>query len=286
LPRVRVGPISPLNLGEFEDDNTKQTLLKFRAKFRLYDSTLNTLIGTVSYLLERFESEPIAKATILCLMVRVIQTIQSIKILALKGYYYDAAILERSLIETLGLCSYFALNEEEAKKWWERKKLNVSYIRLTDSISQLLRATKANEKPIPDAKPIYGWLSRFVHSEPSAIVFSFIERDQEANETSLNLAPRLVEKSVEQIGNYGALALTILVVAFEKKIPNRKQERIFRLLVTVLRLGRARDDEDKRAKKKNKPNHQRNTKQKQCYTRACYAAHQKRKEKVHNSHSP
>ena len=93
------------------------------------------------------------------LINRLLQFIQSIRHLTLKGYYYEASVLERSYFEGLGLCIYLSENFEEAERWAKGKEIKAKKIKLFDSISKGL----CKIETVPTFGRIYGQLCNYVH---------------------------------------------------------------------------------------------------------------------------
>ncbi|MGA3289744.1 MAG: hypothetical protein ABSD42_05850 [Candidatus Bathyarchaeia archaeon] len=56
------------------------------------------------------------------IFIRLLGTMQSIKWLLLKGYYFDAEVLKRSFLEGLGDCCYIHQNKGTGEKWLEDEK--------------------------------------------------------------------------------------------------------------------------------------------------------------------
>jgi hypothetical protein len=51
------------------------------------------------------------------IFIRLLGTMQSIRWLTLKGYYFDASVLARSLMESIGDCCYIYQNKGTGEKW-------------------------------------------------------------------------------------------------------------------------------------------------------------------------
>ena len=102
-----------------EDEVTKETLSQFKKEFELYERSFNLLLETVGDLCDLTTSDKpfgsMAKHAIMLIMPRIVQSIQAIRILNLKGYYYDASVIERGLVESIGLCAYFASRKKKQR---------------------------------------------------------------------------------------------------------------------------------------------------------------------------
>ena len=100
-----------------ENEITKRILSEFKKENKFYERALNLLHEVVNYL---YQSKPNGRPfdgtfAIFTMLPRLFGTIQSIRVLTAKGYYYDAVILQRSVVENLGLCVYLAKMKKRQK---------------------------------------------------------------------------------------------------------------------------------------------------------------------------
>jgi len=146
---------------------------------------------------------------------------QSIRVLNLKGYYYDVKVLERCLLESMGLCAYFALNEEETENWI-RGKDNIAKIKLVDYTSLLL-GVKGRR-----GVPFYGKLSGYVHTKVRAIASLIVDIDPEG--ISFQLTPIFDKEKVSEISWYPTLMLAILRRIFLDELSEKRKGEIMRFL--------------------------------------------------------
>lgn len=204
-----------------EDENTKETIRQFGKDLELYKSSFNLLCETKAHLHELMEKDPrkipTEKKVILMIINRITQLMQSIRILNLKGYYYDVKVLERCLLESMGLCAYLALNEEEVNNWIEGK-VKIARIKLVDYISLLLGTEEHH------GIPFYGKLSGYVHTDVSAIASLIVDIDHEAYVTSFQLTPIIDKEKVSEISWYPMLMLTILKEIFRDELAEKRRE--------------------------------------------------------------
>lgn len=210
-----------------EEEITKETLSHFKKEFELYERSFNLLLETVSYLCDLTTKEKpfgsMAKDAIMFIMPRIVQSMQSIRILSLKGYYYDVSVLRRSLIESIGLCAYFALNEKEAKNWLEGKDVKMAKIRLFDYIPKLLG------REDDSGKSVYGQLSRYVHTNIRAIV-TLIFKQPKTRGLGLKFGPEFDKEDMDEISAYPTLMSLMLMKIFKDELTEKGKEKITRFL--------------------------------------------------------
>lgn len=210
-----------------EDENIEQTIRQFGKDLELYKSSFNFLCDTKAYLYELMEKDPskipTPKKIILMVITRITQSIQSIRILNLRGYYYDVKVLERCLLESMGLCAYLALNEEEVDNWL-KGNVKIARIKLVDYISLLLDTEEHH------GIPFYGKLSRYVHTDVSAIASLIVDTDHEAYVTSFQLTPIFDKEKVSEISWYPTLMLAILRRIFLEELSEKRKGEIMRFL--------------------------------------------------------
>lgn len=210
-----------------EDENTKKTRCLLGKDFELYKRSFNLLCETIDHLSELMEKDPRkiprAKKVILMITNRIVQLMQSIRVLNLKGYDCDVRVLERCLLESMGLCAYFALNEEETENWIKSKD-SIAKIRLVDYISLLLGVNGRS------GIPFYGNLSKYVHTYAESIAFLIVDTDREAGELSFALTPIFDEEKVSEISWIPTLMLAVLGKIFRDELTEKRNGEITRLL--------------------------------------------------------
>jgi hypothetical protein len=106
----------------------------------------------------------IDRQAIFMIFVRVMGTMQSIKWLFLKGYYYDAFVLVRSFVESLGTCCYISQNKGTGERWFNDKKIGTS-LNMFNAIVKTLK----REIPEEVTAKFYGRLCMFAHGDNWAI---------------------------------------------------------------------------------------------------------------------
>lgn len=221
------------NLGDLdsflkdEEEIAKKTLGHFRKEFELYERSFNLLLETVDYLCDLTTKDKpfgsMAKDAIMFIMPRIVQSMQSIRILKLKGYYYDASVLERGLMESMGLCAYFALNDKEAENWLKGKDVKIAKIKLFEYVPTLLK------KDARGAKSLYGELCRYVHSNIRAIM-SLVVRQPETQDLRLRFGPEFDKEKMDEIADYPMLMSIVLMQIFKDELTEKRKEDIMRFL--------------------------------------------------------
>ena len=216
------------NFLKAEDENTKKTLREFRKEFELYERSFDLLCETLGYLYKWAKPDrtySTAKFVILSILPRIVQTMQSIRLLTLKGYYYDTAVLERSLVESIGLCAYFALNEKEAENWFKGNDVKIAKIRLPDYIPLLLRV---KSEDLESAKSVYGKLSEYVHTNIKAIVSLVTNFNDKSTRVSFAVIPSFSKEKVTINAGYPLCMLCMLVEIFRDELTKKRREKILR----------------------------------------------------------
>ena len=105
------------HLKERKEENITKALKLTKFSLELYNFNASLCLEMLEYLGKQSSEKPfeVNKCVAYLLLNRLTGLAQSIKTLVLKGYYYEASILERSFWEAIGLCSYLSSNIPEAK---------------------------------------------------------------------------------------------------------------------------------------------------------------------------
>ena len=122
----------------------------------------------LEYLGKQSSEKPfeVNKCVAYLLLNRLTGLAQSIKTLVLKGYYYEASILERSFWEAIGLCSYLSSNIPEAEKWFNGEWIDIPKNKLPEQFAKMIKFNLAQDT----SKIVYNILCSFVHSNSPAIL--------------------------------------------------------------------------------------------------------------------
>lgn len=211
---------------DIADKTAKFTLKKFKQEFKLYERLFDLCMETYDYIAKSSESELIdsrAKNAVLFILPRIVQSLQSIRLLTAKGYYYDSTIIKRGLLESIGLCKYLSSNEEEADQWLNGKKVELASIHLFDYALKLDQAEMKTS-----ARAFYGQLCDFVHTNLRGALSLYGgeakvgKRKQTVIAGSVKVkfqfAPKFDEKGVIGISSYPMLANQMLEHVFEKEL--------------------------------------------------------------------
>lgn len=208
---------------EKEDEITKTALRQLKKENEFYRRSFDMLYDLTRDLYDLTDSKSPSrgKFAILSMVPRLLGSIRSVRILGLKGYHYDVAILERSIIENIGLCAYFATHEEEAKSWLAGKKISTPRIKLTDEIASFLTSQKIKE--FQDGKAMYGRLSDYVHAGVRAIGRSFLSPSPSDGKLKFDVEfpPRFRKEQTLDFSAYSILLLLVLIIAFKEEIDKK-----------------------------------------------------------------
>ena len=211
---------------ESEDENARKASRQFKKDLKLYEQSFNLLLEITYFLYDTTASSQISdsKTAVLLIMPRVIQSIQSVSILNLKGYYYDKSILERSLMESIGLCAYLGSNKEEASRWLSGKSIKSPSIKLFDYVFKLMDAEGYS------SIPAYGWMSKYVHTDFRAIVSLIADLHPPKGDilpkADMQFSPLFDKQKFERISPSPIAMLMVLGIIFKDDLKKRKLRRI------------------------------------------------------------
>lgn len=211
---------------ETEDENARKASRQFKKELKLYEQSFNLLLETTYFLYDTSASGSFSesKTAVLLIMPRVIQSMQSVRILNLKGYYYDKSILERSLMESIGLCAYLGSNEEEASRWLSGKSIKSPSIKLFDYVFKLIEAEGYS------GIRVYGRMSKYVHTDVRAIVSLISDLHPQKGDmlpkADMQFSPLFDKQKFEGISAYPIAMLVLLGIIFKDDLKKRKLRRI------------------------------------------------------------
>jgi len=216
---------------EIEDWTTKETIRRYQKESELYERSFNLALDTFHYICKRTKRkimDSCGKELTLLILPRIIQSLQSIRTLTMKGYYYDASVLERSYFEAVGMCAYLSLNEEEAKKWGKGGKLGVNSTGLVNWIPKLL---VGNLKT--DLKPAYWKLCDYVHNNAKGVLSMVSDwhpeesnLNQEKSRLTLRYAPVFDENKVEIVSALSTTVCLAMEKIFWNELTKERKDRI------------------------------------------------------------
>lgn len=221
-----------------EEKNTKKTLNRFKKEFKFYERYINLLYDVIVDVSKATKSKPLSgsKAVIFSMLPRLVGTMQSMRILNLKGYYYDERILGRSILENFGLCTYLSENEEEAKNWLDGKDIKISKTRLYYELGSFMMGERKEEYK-KEANAEYGKLSCYVHANVRAIASSFMGKSKKATAKSKKgqvewrFPPFFKEEWVTSIALFPIILLFVVMGLFKNELGNERIEKITNALM-------------------------------------------------------
>jgi hypothetical protein len=227
---------------EHEEKISKTTLEKCKEELKFYERGYDLCVETISCISKSVENklfDSVAKEAVMVVLPRILNAMQSMRLLRIKGHYYDATIVERNFLESIGLCVYLSSDKEEAFRWMRGKPITVASIRLLDYADRMFHLGK-NDYTM---KRMYGEICHYVHTNVRAArlaahVTKKTRRigEVDANWISLQLTPRFEEEEIGGIGVFPFFATLVLEQIFnnELKLDKRrakKSKRLFKLFL-------------------------------------------------------
>jgi hypothetical protein len=222
-----------LNLNDFQEDEFEcamRTVTFLKEDLILYEHTFNLLLEMIEDVASKKTPLSAVQSAVWFMTPRIVQSLKSIRDLTLNGYYYDASVIQRSFIESIGLCAYLSqASEKEALNWIDGKDVGVAKINLFSYATKLVK----NAKTIDDkrSKALYGKLCGYTHSNPRALVTSFFHKADSSNFAfSTSLTPIFDEKQVGYIAHWALFTVAVLKEIFYDELKERERNRITKLL--------------------------------------------------------
>jgi hypothetical protein len=222
---------------ESEEETAKATLRKFKQDFKLYKRCFDLCMETFDCIAKSRESRLISskgKDATLIILPSIMQSVQSIRLLTTRGYYYDSAIVVRSLLESLGLCTYLSTDDEEANRWLHGKSIKLASIHLLDY------TFGKNDTRV---KRLYGHLCNYVHRNIRSAIYFYrgghepkVRKDanMEGGVIDLQFVPQFDKREATHTSSYPLLAALMLQDIFKEELKpykniQRKTHRLFKL---------------------------------------------------------
>ncbi len=207
-----------------EENIQKKSLRYHKKQFDCYEHSFNLLIEIYDFLCDlsyaKKEMRTFQNVAILLLIPQVIQRMQAIRCLTLRGYYYDTRILERNLAEIVGLCSYFVFNKGKAKEWLEGKRPQISKKDLVNYTSKIMQPKNKKWKE-PDLKTTYETLCRFVHNDFIAIFSSSKIKFLRKPDIEVKIIPSYDKDLFLKICTYPLFISALLLEIFKNELENK-----------------------------------------------------------------
>ncbi len=188
---------------------SKDALEQYETAYSLCDEILYDIEENVDM------TDDLDRKAIYMILVRIMGTMQSIKWLLLKGHYYDAAVLGRSFMESLGTCCHIFQNKSTGEKWFKEEKLCTSLDKF-----KAIAKTLGQEISEEDTTDFYRNLCKFVHGNRLAIdTFISAVEDEYNPEDKLwtirfsNPSP-YDKRMVDNIANHPVVTLLVIQELF------------------------------------------------------------------------
>lgn len=213
---------------KIEEESAKVASEKFKGEFRLYERCFNSCMEISDCISISTRSKPLgleSKTAVTLILTRIMQSMQAMKLLKTRGYNYDASILERSLVESMGLCAYISLNEKEAKRWLDGKQLEVASISLFEYIPRLLGHDERSKTARALPKRLYGRLCDYVHTNIKGVLYLVDtgQKTKNGGEVNLQFGPQFDEQAWGRIAAYPLLLILMLEKIFKNELGSNKK---------------------------------------------------------------
>jgi hypothetical protein len=232
---------------EDEEEVQKVTFKKFKEEFKLYERSFDMLMETIDCVFNSAEGkllDSLGKTATVIILPRIVQSIQSIRLLIAKGHYYDYSIIGRSLLESIGLCAHISSNEEEAKRWIDGKPIELASIHLID-LARWLKLGKDSAKIGKDYRAVYGHLCDYVHTNlkgASSLIAEFGKKKKRIGNLNgrmiaLKFTPQFEGTEGRSIAIFPIYATLIIQDIFKTELKpyKRRQKKFDRLFNLYLR---------------------------------------------------
>jgi len=220
-----------LNLNDFleaEFKSAMQTVSYQKEDLMLYERAFNLLLEMIENVGKKPPLSAVKSASWF-IVPRIVQSLQSIRNLTLRGYYHDVAVVQRGYIESIGLCAYlFQSSEEEALNWIDGKDVGVAKTNLLSCATKLVKDAKTMDDK--HSKSLYGQLCGYTHSNPRALISFFSDTDSSNLTIGAPLVPIFDEKQGQYIAHYAIFTVAVLKEIFHDELEEGERNRITRLL--------------------------------------------------------
>ena len=198
---------------EWEAKCIEHTKKQFQNEMIRFKRSSNTLYYAFSSILRPELHQDPRKRAIMFLTPKLIFSFKAIRDLTLKGYYFETSLLERDVIECLGLCSLFARDKDKASKWMKGEDLEISKRQISNEIAVFFKSA-SNDRV--NLKKIYDYLSRYVHYDLKAVI-SFVPYKGK-RKVAFQRLPVFEKEKANHFSIYPLLLSTILWVVFEDEL--------------------------------------------------------------------
>jgi len=152
---------------EKEVQNEISSAKEAQIALELYEDCIDLCSGIINYMFKKYDRKIMShtNSSILLIANHLLISSQAIRVLTLKGYYYEVEVLSRSYAEGIGLSIFLFENVEEAEKWYAGKKIDVTTIKLFNLIPKFFYSfEETNEMNV-----LYGELCNYVHHNLPAL---------------------------------------------------------------------------------------------------------------------
>jgi len=164
---------------EAEKKTIQESSRELKEEIALYQETLNLAVEMLDNLYSDYRKKDTSFAdfALLPILSKIIMSLKSYFDLVIKGYYHEATVIERNILESVLLCNLIAEKEEYAVKWlkgelrsWDVRKA----LRLKDE---------------GDLQEIYKMMSDYVHTNVCSLGL-IIQFEIEKKRMAVRWAPK------------------------------------------------------------------------------------------------
>lgn len=217
-----------------EEENIKLSRKHYGKELSIFVECFNLLVDTVHHI-SNILGKPAtyAQACIVANCGRILTSLGAYIDLLMKGYYYDAIVIERSLIENVYLIECFVKDEKSAEKW-VKGELTFSKI-------------KKELDLYSDEKFVKYYLSMcdFVHANMRAIFTLLVETHKTTQVADVYIIPRFrLDPNIALMffPLVGFMTLSDLILAFNGLMnPKMKTQIVNSLKMWNLEVGKLCD---------------------------------------------
>lgn len=166
-------------IAKMEKENIRKTKRQFSKEIRLYKKSFNWLVEVLDelYLIPMQRAKSITDMAVLPILSKIAMSLKSYLHLVMMGYYHEAVVLKRNILESVLKCMLVAKKPEYAVKWSKNRKLEPREVR--------------KELGFESAADIFSAMSDYVHLNAASIgTFVQIRIDKQRAQMTANWHPR------------------------------------------------------------------------------------------------
>jgi hypothetical protein len=222
-------------------EELKEPLLRYKKNLNLFCEMFCQVIH------QKWDMQPHEKYKFVfsIIMFRLIGTLQSIRILVLKGYYFESNILIRNFYETLGLCVFLKENPKKIDDWLDGKANLLKTVQAFQLARKMFYAPE-NKELDKLATKTYGQLCNYVHGNALVNFFTVvkIEGEEGNRKFSYQMPSPLRETEVMGLGDLSMAMLYAVFYVFEDALTNEQKKKLGKAMLKQLGAYSKQGDKD------------------------------------------